>query len=125
MSLDVWLVGGIKEPEVCGHCGGTGKIQFDRETLWERNTTHNLGRMAEEAGIYRPIWHPEECAITTAKQLIQPLRDGLALLESDEPRFSRYDAPNGWGIYEHLVAFVREYLSACEENPDAEVRTCR
>lgn len=94
-------------------------------TVYEANITHNLGRMADAAGIYKHLWRPEELGIKTAAELIAPLREGLALLRSDEPKFRQYDAPNGWGRYEHLVEFVAQYLAACEADPDAEVRASR
>ena len=93
--------------------------------VYTANITHNLNRMAEEAGIYQHLWRPEEIDIHTAEQLIEPLRAGLALLESDEPRFRKFDASNGWGRYEHLVEFVREYLAACEQDPNAKVSIWR
>lgn len=93
--------------------------------VYEANITHNLDDMAEEAGIYKHLWRPEELGITKACELIQPLRDGLALMVSDPPRFQKHNAPNGWGLYEHFVPFVRKYLAACEEYPDATVRVSR
>lgn len=94
-------------------------------TVYDANITHNLGRMAREAGIYMHLWRPDELGIKTAAELIDPLQAGLALLQSDEERFRMFDASNGWGRYEHLVKFVTEYLAACEANPDAEVRASR
>ena len=97
-----------------------------RETvIYDRNITHNLNKMADEAGIYKHLWRPEEIGITKAGQLIEPLREGLALLLSDEERFRKFDPENKWGDYEGLVDFVREYLSACEVNPNAYVRVSR
>jgi hypothetical protein len=96
-----------------------------RTSVYDGNITHNLGPMAEAAGIYKVLWRPEEIGVTTAAQLIEPLREGLAKLESAPGDFRRHDAPNGWGRYEHLVEFVRQYLAACEENPDAEVHADR
>lgn len=93
--------------------------------IYSRNITHNLGPMAEEAGIYMHLWRPEEIGLTKAKELIEPLRTGLALLRSDPARFEAFNAPNGWGMYEHFVPFVADYLKACEENPDADVDVCR
>jgi len=93
--------------------------------VYEANITHNLGAMAEEAGIYKHLWRPEELGITKACELIEPLRAGLALLISDPPRFEKHNAANGWGLYKHFVPFVRKYLEACEENPDANVRVSR
>jgi len=94
-------------------------------TVYDSNITHNLGRMAEEAGIYQHLWRPEEIGITTAAQLIEPLSAGLALLKSDPARFEAFNAPNGWGLYKHFVPFVEEYLGACREYPDATVSVSR
>ena len=107
MSLDVWLTA-VRRTEV-----------------FSANITHNLNRMAEEAGIYKHLWRPEELGITTAEELIEPLEAGLALLQADPARFAAFDAPNGWGRHENLVDFVRSYLAACHENPDAKVEVCR
>lgn len=94
------------------------------QVYW-RNITHNLTRMAYAAGIYKHLWRPDEIGVTKAGDLIQPLRDGLARLESDPDTYSAYNPENGWGSYEGLVAFVRDYLAACEANPDADVRVSR
>jgi hypothetical protein len=89
------------------------------------NITHNLNRMAAEAGIYEACWRPDEIGITKAAQLIEPLRTGLALLKADPARFQAFNASNGWGMYEHFVLWVEEYLAACEANPDADVSVSR
>lgn len=121
MSLDVYLEG-PDEDEECFHCGHVGPV---RKELFSANITHNLGDMADAAGIYKACWRPEEIGITHARQLIEPLRAGLALLESDPARFKAYDSPNGWGLYVNFVPWVREYLEACESFPDAAVRVSR
>lgn len=95
------------------------------DEVYSRNITHNLNEMAVEAGIYEPLWRPDQIGIKTAKDLIEPLRKGLALLRSDPERFKKFNPENGWGNYEGLVDFVQEYLKACEENPDAEVSVSR
>jgi len=107
MSLDVYLTA------------------LRRTTVYQANVTHNLGGMATEAGIYTHLWRPEEIGITKAEQLIEPLRAAVVLLESDPARFRAFDPANGWGSYDHFVPWVREYLEACIENPDAEVRAHR
>lgn len=94
-------------------------------TIYDANITHNLNKMAEEAGIYKHLWRPEEIGITKAQQLVAPLREGLSLLRSDPERFKKFDPENGWGDYSGLVNFVRSYLSACEENPSATVSVNR
>jgi hypothetical protein len=97
----------------------------EREYCYEANITHNLGAMAQEAGIYKPIWHPEEVGITRAKQLIEHLEFGLTLLRADPERFEKFEPSNGWGTYKGLLRFVAQYLEACKENPDAEVEVSR
>jgi hypothetical protein len=100
-------------------------IEMMPTEIYSANITHNLGRMAEAAGIYKHLWRPEEIGITTAKQLIEPLTEGLALLRADPPRFEAFNAPNGWGLYEHFVPFVANYLAACQENPEAIINADR
>ena len=94
-------------------------------TVFDYNITHNLNKMADAAGIYQHLWRPDELNITRAEQLIAPLTDGLALLENDPERFRQFNSPNGWGDYDGLVVFVRAYLDACKQNPDAEVSVSR
>lgn len=89
------------------------------------NITHNLGRMAKEAGIYELLWRPEEIGVTKASQVIEPLTSGIALLESDPERFKQFNSPNGWGMYEHFVPFCKRILQGCIEYPDADVRVWR
>lgn len=107
MSLDVYLV--IQQPV----------------EVYEANITHNLNKMAGEAGIYQHLWRPDEIGVTKARQLIDPLRAGLAKLKADPTHFEQFNATNGWGKYPGLVEFVERYLAACIDNPDAEVRVSR
>jgi hypothetical protein len=95
------------------------------DEVYSANITHNLNTMADAAGIYYHLWRPEELGITKASQLIEPLRTGLQLLQSDPERFKTYNPSNGWGSYEGLVSFVSKYLAACGQYPDADVRACR
>lgn len=121
MSLDVHLYGkGEKEP--CPECG---QDRIKKPELYWANITHNLNKMAEAAGIYEALWRPEEIKATTGAHLIHPLEKGLELLKCDPERFKKYDAPNGWGLYEHFVPFVEKYLEACRNYPEAEVSASR
>lgn len=107
MSLDVYL-----------------EAERDTEVYWS-NITHNLGTMADRAGIYKACWCPEEIGVTKAAQLIPLLRDGVAKLKADPDHFRQFDAKNGWGTYDQFVPWVEQYLAACEADPDASVRTSR
>jgi hypothetical protein len=113
MSLDVYL-----EPNKCPHCGRS-------DEGFSINITHNLNKMADEAGIYGIVWRPEENGITTARQLIEPLRKAIADMKADPARFDKYNASNGWGTYKHFLPWLEEYLAACERMPDAAVSVSR
>jgi hypothetical protein len=107
MSLDVWL-----EDEA-------------GVELYSRNITHNLCEMADQAGIYKCLWRPEEIGITHARQLIDPLDSGVALLATQKARFEKFNSPNGWGMWEHFLPFCADYLQACRDHPDALIRVSR
>jgi hypothetical protein len=97
----------------------------DSGEVYSANITHNLAKMASEAGIYRHLWRPDEIGIERAEQLIGPLETGLTLLESDPDRFKKLNPENGWGTYEGLIHFVRDYLEACRNYPSATVSVWR
>lgn len=94
-------------------------------TIYSSGITHNMNKMAEEAGIYMYLWRPEEIGITTAAELIEPLTLGLELLKGDPDKFKKFNPANGWGTYEQLVDFVAQYLHACIQTPSASVAVCR
>lgn len=100
------------------------QAEEETEVYWS-NITHNLGRMAGECGLYKPLWRPDEEGFTTAAQLIEPLREGLSRLRSDRDRLLAFNPVNGWGDYDGLLRFTEEYLAACEEHPEAEVGVSR
>ena len=98
---------------------------YESNDVYSANITHNLGKMAEAAGLYEPLWRPEEIGITQAYQLIDLLVSGLRELCRDPERFRSLNPPNGWGDYEGLVSFVEKYLLACIKYPDATVEVWR
>lgn len=97
----------------------------DDSSVYSANITHNLGKMASEAGLYQALWRPEEIGITRAHQLIEPLRTGWEYLRSNPDHFKQFNPENGWGNYDNLIAFTEQYLEACEQYPTAEVRVSR
>lgn len=107
MSLDVYL-----------------EDQEGKELYWA-NITHNLNTMAGEAGIYECLWRPDEHGITHARQIIEPLAAGVALLATQKERFEAFNAPNGWGKWENFLPWCAKYLQACRDNPDAIVKVSR
>jgi hypothetical protein len=129
MSLDVYLNEAGSEQAVALLLEHGLKDDAERlmhgEEVYQSNITHNLGAMARAAGIYHELWRPEEIGITRAKQLIQPLKTGLAKLKKDPDEFKVHNASNGWGLYENFVPWVERYLDACIENPEASVSVSR
>lgn len=128
MSLDIYLKEevGCASKYVCPYCDGSGVITGTVGSfLHEDNLTHNLGRMAAEAGIYKALWRPEELGIERAVQLIPLLTDGLARLKNDPDHYRQWNPQNGWGKYEDLVGVVTQYLAACKKYPDSVVEVSR
>ena len=93
--------------------------------VFDGNITHNLAKMAEAAGIYGVVWQPEKNEIHIAAELIEPLKKGLAKLQSEPDRFKQLNPSNGWGSYEQLVSFLTAYLEACQLYPTAQVTADR
>lgn len=141
MSLDVYLyvprtledveIEQLAAADLCEENGMNAAAEFLREGIPRKervfgaNITHNLGEMADAAGVYVACWRPEESDWTTAKQLISPLTAGLLALQSDPNKFRELNPSNGWGSYEGLVRFVSRYLDACKEYPEAEISVSR
>jgi len=93
--------------------------------VFDRNITHNLTNMADKAGIYSCLWRPEEIKAKHAKDIIKPLEKGLKKLKAKPKYFSKFNSPNGWGMYEHFVPFVEACLEACKKYPNAEIYVSR
>ena len=113
MSLDVYLC-----PNKCPHCGRS-------DEGFSANITHNLGRMASSAGLYEYVWRPEEVEITKAGELIHALRVGITCMENNPEVFKKLDDPNGWGTYEQFLPWLKKYLNACTQFPEAEILISR
>jgi len=95
------------------------------ESVYSGNITHNLGKMAGEAGIYHALWRPEEINKTKAGEIVELLEKGLADLKDRPIYFSKFNAPNGWGTIGDFVVFVERYLEACKEYPEAKIEVDR
>jgi hypothetical protein len=108
MSLDIYLN--------CKCCGNL---------CYKANVTHNLGRMASEAGIYNCLWRAPENNYTKAEQLINPLKAGIEKMEKNPERFKQFNPENGWGDYEGFLRWLKELLCQCEEYPDCKIDTSR
>lgn len=99
--------------------------QRETDYVYSRNITHNLNKMADEAGIYSHLWRPDEIDVNDASQLIEPLEKGLEILKSNPSKFKQFNPSSGWGTYEGLVDFVDDYLNACKKYPHARIEVSR
>lgn len=108
MSLDLYLT--------CRHCGSS---------LIDWNVTHNLTKMAREAGIYRQLWRPDECGVRVASDLIEPVEKALAAMRAEPQRFMALNPVNGWGTYDGFLTVLDDLLEVCKKNPTAEVSVSR
>ena len=120
MSLDVYL----NRKRYLSYDKGKTYTEDDEQVYWA-NITHNLGKMASEAGIYEALWRPEEIGKTKASEIVELLKKGLADLKARPEHFKKFNSPNGWGTYKHFVPFVQKYLEACKEYPDAVIEVSR
>jgi hypothetical protein len=93
--------------------------------LYEASITHNLGKMATEAGIYEALWRPGEHGFERAGDIVEILEKGLRDMESRPDHFRKFNPPNGWGTYEGFLPWVREYLDACKKHPKAKIDASR
>ena len=54
-----------------------------------------------------------------AAKAIRFLRLGISRLELDPGYYKRFNAPNGWGVYEDAVWTLKMMLSMCNNTPNA------
>ena len=110
-------------PGKCPHCGAP--VSELNKRVGDFNITHNLGGMADAAGIYKVLWRPEEIGVTKAGQMTEALRLGLEKLRDDPVRYRECNASNGWGTYDQFVPWIEEVLAVCIAHPEAIVEASR
>jgi hypothetical protein len=119
-------------------------LEVKEEEVYNANITHNLGKMAEKAGLYEALWRPyrlktdyvqqddyviegkfEGASTTLAEEISPIIEKGLQDLKNRPDYFRTFDSENGWGIYDHFVPFVEKYLTALKSWPEAIITTDR
>lgn len=105
MSLDVALF--IKVD--------TGGNDLHEIQLFDANITHNLGKMADAAGLYDALWCPDESG--HAGDILPALVKGYSELKNNPQKYNEFNSSNGWGTYDGLLSFVWRYKTACEKHP--------
>jgi hypothetical protein len=100
-------------------------------SVYSANITHNLGKMANAVvfdngvTLYHILWRPEEKEFYFAKDIVDFLYIAWKELISHPDEYKQFNPENGWGSYDSLVNFVKNYHAACMENLDAEIKVCR
>jgi hypothetical protein len=116
------------------------KFSVENEELFWANITHNLGKMADAAGIYEALWRPyrlhkdykhfdiddeeynfEDSVTIYAKDIIDIVETGLRKMKDDPDYFIKFNSPNGWGSYENFVPWIERYLEALKKYPESKV----
>jgi hypothetical protein len=111
MSLDVYLT----DPTAT----------YDIDYLYEANITHNLTKMADEAGIYKALWRPEEIKASKAKDIIEIVEKGLEKMKESPIYFKQFNPSNGWGSYEDFIPWIERYLIALKTYPESKIGVSR
>lgn len=95
------------------------------QCVFECYVTHNLNKMANEAGIYEVMWRPDEIMCSEAQDIAEKLMEGLQSLIRRKWYFEQFNPSNGFGDYEGFVSVVTKYATACFENPTAKIEVSR
>jgi len=96
----------------------------------EWNFTHNLTPMADAAGIYQVLWHPnkdysehgwqdEWIEYKTAKDILPILQAGYDRMLLEPDHYKSFEPANKWGTYDGFLTVISEIIEACKEYPDA------
>ena len=131
MSLDVYL----KDPT----------STYDTTELFSSNITHNLWTMAGKAGMYEALWRPhrliewynipekdydaeyefEKQQKIKASFIIPYLEKWLKDMKKRRKYYEKFNSSNGWGMYEHFIPWIEEYLEACKQFPNSIINISR
>lgn len=120
MSLDISLYNTEKLKCQCGRIH-----DLETELVFDANITHNLGEMADEAGIYKCVWRPEEIGIIKAAQLADLLTPAIRDMDLRPAHYRKFSSYNGWGTYEDFVPWLEKLRDACVKYPEAEISVSR
>lgn len=123
MSLDIYLEAPTESQGkcTCDRCGHEHPTTY-RERFFERNITHNLGQMFNEAGVYEILWEGDGLV---AGEVLDKLRNAYDDMVHRPAHYAKFNALNGWGMYEHALPFLAAVIEACAEHPTAVLRCSR
>lgn len=90
-----------------------------RVVVYESNITYNLRPMMVAAGLEGG---PKALHGKTGREVSDLLYAVWSELRRDPVTYSKLDAPNGWGLYKHLVPWIKAWYLASRTYPSAIVK---
>ena len=140
MSLDVTL---YRNYHISYDGGKT--LEEKQEDVYSANITHNLGKMATEAGLYEALWRPYQLKEgydipeddynaeykfegdnpVKAYEIIEKIEKGLEDMKARPKHYEKFNSSNGWGMYHNFVPWIEKYLKALKEYPESFVECDR
>ena len=103
------------------------EVISETNEVFSGNITHNLTTMAAEVSerFYQAMWRPEELEAKQAMDIIEPLAAGIQTLEANPAKYKKLNPENGWGTYDQLLTFAKNYEAACREWPLTKIEVSR
>ena len=98
---------------------------FVCEYAWTGNITHNLGKMAlnvtpdgKPYTLYSLLWGGK---YKSCRDLIGKLHECILYMLMNKEELKKYNPENGWGTYDQLLEFTKEFQMACIDNQDCKI----
>ena len=99
---------------------------FVSEYAWTGNITHNLCKMASNVTpegkpytLYSLLWGGK---YKNCRDLISKLHACILYMLMNKEELKKYNPENGWGTYEQLLEFTKEFQMACIDNQDCKIK---
>jgi len=83
---------------------------------------HNLGPMWRAAGVYDALYNSDG---QTAGEVLAVLQRGLSDMRRHPSKYQTLTPSNGWGEYDTALQFLEGVVTACDTNPDAEIKVSK
>lgn len=89
-----------------------------RTDVFSDNITGNVEPMWREAGCHDALYKSKGKA---AYEVLDELKAGLSLMESEPERFKALNPSNGWGDYDGALEWLRRLICVFELYPDGKI----
>jgi hypothetical protein len=100
-------------------------MRYTPISVYKTYVKRDIFQMADLVGVYSIIWKPNDYGINKASKLIPHLERAIEELEKNPDFFKALQPEEKWSTYENFLAWLKRYLSACRNYPDAEIHIDR